>query len=82
MAEPYSPFSLAIDLSGVITISFVAKKERRYPNASLLHEVLYQKGNEKRQEDNHEKWQTGDPGLLPGMRKQDIPNREQLRLYH
>ena len=42
------------------------------PDASLLYEMSYQKRNEKSQENNNEKWQAGDPGRVPGMRKQGI----------
>jgi hypothetical protein len=47
-------------------------------NAGLLCEVSYKKGDEERQEHNHEKRQIGDPGCVPGVRDENVPNREDL----
>jgi hypothetical protein len=38
----------------------------------------YEKGDEERQEHNHEKRQIGNPGRVPGVRDKNVPNREGL----
>ena len=58
----------------------IQNKKGGVPNASILYEVPCQKGNERRQGHNDEEWQAGDPGCVPHMRNQDVPNREELRL--
>ena len=51
-------------------------------NASILREVPCQEGDEGRQGHNHEEWQAGNPGCVPGMWYQDVQNREELKLVH
>ena len=48
-------------------------------NASILYEMSYQAGNERRQGYHHEEWPAGDSGYLPELRDQDVPDREELR---
>jgi hypothetical protein len=43
-----------------------------------LYEVSHQEGDEKRQGDNYEKRKTGDPGHVPGVRYENVPNWEGL----
>jgi len=53
-------------------------KEEVY-DASILYEVPCQKGDEERQEHNHEERQAGNTGCMPNMRHQDVPNREEIK---
>jgi len=39
-----------------------------------------QEGNEGCQGYNYEEWPTGNPGRMPRMWDQDVPNREELKL--
>jgi hypothetical protein len=38
-------------------------------------------GNEKRQGDDHEEWQAGDPGYLPHLWNKNVQDRQELRVF-
>jgi len=40
--------------------------------------VPSQERNERPKEDNDEEWEAGDPGCVPEVRHQDVPNRKEL----
>jgi len=61
-------------------VVYIDAQERRCTNASILYEMSYQEGNERRQGNNHEKWQAGNPRYLSCMRDKDVQDREKLRL--
>ena len=61
--------------------SFIVHNQKgRYANASILHEVPRQEGNEGCQEHNYEKWQASNSGCMPRMWDQDVQDRKELRL--
>jgi hypothetical protein len=43
------------------------KYKKEVFDASILYEMPDQEGNEERQGHNHEEWQAGNSGCLPGM---------------
>jgi hypothetical protein len=54
----------------------LSEKVGRYKNGtSLLRKVQGQKRDQRPEENHNEKWQTGDPGCLPGLRYQNLQNR-------
>jgi hypothetical protein len=48
-------------------------------HASLLCEMPHQERNEEPQSHYYEEWQTGNTGRLPGLRHQDVQNRQELK---
>ena len=67
-----------IDIIGENGLPFIKRGGKS--DASLLCEVPFQKGNERRQGHNHEEWQAGDPGRMPYLWDQDVQDREELKL--
>jgi len=40
--------------------------------------MSHQKRDEGSEINNHEKWEAGDPGNMPGVRDEDVQNRQKL----
>ena len=68
----------AIDLPVVNVLLFA--QEGGVFNASVLYEVPRQEGNEGCQGHNYEERQASDPGCVPGVRDQGVPDRKELKL--
>ena len=66
----------AVDI--LVDNALLSIQKGRWTNASILHEMPYQKGNERRQGHNHEEWETGNPRRVSRVRHQDVQNREEL----
>ena len=69
---------MAIDT--VVANSLISAQKEGGPNASILYEVSHQAGNEGHQKHNHEKWQTSNPGRVPGVRNQNVQDWKELEL--
>ena len=66
-----------IDIVQAYRLPYTARKE--VTNASILHEVPCQKGNEGCKKHNHEEREASDSGCVPDMWHQDVQNRKELR---
>jgi hypothetical protein len=72
--SPLQFASTALTLSRDCCI--VQYQEGGEPDASILREMQVQEGNEKCQGHYHEEWQACDPGRVPIVRHEDVPNRQ------
>jgi len=60
--------------------TYLNSKEDFYYGTSLLHEMPCQERDEGSKVHHHEEWQASDPGDVPYMRDQDVPDWEELTI--